>query len=319
MAASISVHIVTYNSVATIAETLSVLNRQTYSDFDTLVIDNASYDDTVQVVESTGCRIVCNTANLGYSAAHNQAIAMTSSDYILTLNPDVILQPDFLEQLANTLDADPALGSASGCLLRINQMADVPRVIDSCGLYLTRSRRQRLWMEGKPVEARPLQRTGILGPDGAAAFYRRDMLMDVAVDGEIFDEDYFMHKEDVDLCWRANLYGWKSVYVPEAVAHHIRFFRPGNRTIIPPDMRMIAVRNRYFLLLKNERFSDFLRHVLWILTYDVGILAYIVLRERSSLRAYWDVIRLWRRMRNKRKKLLVKRSVQRIVFGAPEI
>jgi GT2 family glycosyltransferase len=297
----LSIHIVTYNSAATLEMCLRAVRKQTYRDFDILVIDNGSSDESAVVAERMGVRVIVNATNVGYAAAHNQAIDSTESDYVLTLNPDVRLEPDFLREMVTALDANPRLGSAAGCLLRVDSLGTAPTHIDGVGLMMTRSRRQRLIGEGWPVEQRPTQPMRIFGPDGAAAFYRRAMLDDIRVMGEVFDADFFMHKEDVDVCWRAQLRGWESVYVPGAVAQHIRKFRPGQRQRVSAYMRFLGVRNRYLLMLKNEISAHFWRDVMAILVYEVGILGYVLLRERESLRAYFSVLRLLPRILAKRR------------------
>ena len=74
----------------------------------------------------------------------------------------------------------------------------------------------------------------IFGPSGAAAMYRRNALDDVALNGQYFDEDFFAYREDADLAWRCRLFGWTSIYVPTAVAHHRRRVTPERRAELPP-------------------------------------------------------------------------------------
>lgn len=297
----ISVHIVTHNSAATIEACLTALRQQTCDDVHLLVIDNNSTDNTVQLVEALGVRVQRSPSNIGYSAAHNQAIAAADSEYVLTLNPDVWLAPSFLDRLLAALDSAPEAGSASGCLLRVEQLGAPPATVDSAGLFMRRTRRQGLRAEGCPVSERPTEPATIFGPDGAAAFYRRAMLDDIRVMGEVFDENFFMHKEDVDVCWRAQLRGWSSLYVPDALAHHIRTFRPGQRQQVSSDLRFYGVRNRYLMLLKNESVSHVLRDLPFIAAYDLAIILYMLLREPRSLRALWSAAKLSRRMLQKRR------------------
>ncbi len=303
-----AVNIVTYNNSATIAATLESLLAQT-SDFSVLVIDNASTDDTPAIVEQYGVRLHINGRNTGYAAAHNQAIAMTASDYVLTLNPDVKLLPGFIDALAAALDADVRLGSVAGCLLRVDSLSDAPTVIDSMGAYMRRNQRQGLRGDGAPITERDTAQTPIFGPDGAAAFYRRAMLEDIAYGGQVFDEDFFMHKEDIDICYRAQLYGWRSAYVPDAVAHHVRHFRPGRRRQVQDDLRYIAVRNRYLLMLKTLPTALFWRNALPIVAYDAQIVIYILLLERSSLRALREAWQMRGAMFVKRREIQSRRQI----------
>lgn len=300
----VAVQIVTYNSASVLPMALQSLRDQTFSDFSTLIIDNGSADGSAQIAEAEPLRCVRNAHNVGYAAAHNQALALTDSTYVLTLNPDVRLDPGFLAAMVETLDVYPEAGSGAGALRRVDDLADSQTErtarIDGAGLFMRRNRRQGLLYEGAAPDVLPTEITPIFGVDGAAAFYRRTMLLDVSIKDEVFDLDFFMHKEDVDLSWRARLRGWECLFVPGAKGSHVRGFRPGIRAGVRSEIRRMAARNRYLLMLKNEIGAHFWFDLPWIGAYELGILGYILLRERSSLKAYWDVWRLRRRMLDKR-------------------
>lgn len=300
----VTVQTVTYNHEMTIRACIESVLAQTYQPIEIIAIDNASTDNTHLILQSLDLHYVANSQNIGYAAAHNQALALANGHYILTLNPDAILEANFVAQMVGYLEEHPQVGSASGLLLRVEELNEKPYIVDGAGLYIQRSRRQRLRYENMPYEAVPATITPIFGPDGAAAFYRRSMLDDIAIEGQYFDEDFFMHKEDVDLCWRAQLYGWSSVCIPQAIAHHVRGFRPGQRLGVGQAMRFWSVRNRYLKLIKNECWAHFWRDLPFILAYDVAILAYLLLFERASLKAYAS---MWQM----RKKMLAKRRIIR--------
>jgi len=301
MTPAISVHIVTHNNALVLESCVRSLVAQTYTDFATLLIDNASTDSSLEIAKGFDLETHANSINAGYGAAHNYAINATQSRYILTLNPDVILAPEFLAHMISVMDeALPSVGSAAGLLLRIERPGEAPRRVDSAGLSMSRNRRQRLRLEGADPLLASSEIQTIFGPDGAAAFYRRDMLEDTQVEGEVFDSDFFLHKEDVDLCWRGQLRGWSSIFVPGAVAHHARAFRPGQRKGVPKAVRMRAVCNRYLMLIKNEHRSHFLRDIVPIVSYELAIAAYILTFERESLTGYREVWRLRKGMLRKR-------------------
>jgi GT2 family glycosyltransferase len=308
MTPTVAVNIVTYNSGVTILACLDSVFAQDFRDFTITVLDNSSTDGTPDLLRAIPqITLIAQNENLGYAAAHNLLIARTTGRYILTLNPDVTLDHAYLGAMVQMLDAHPDVGSAAGCLLRVNSLNDPPTEIDSTGLFMRRNRRQGLRDEQRPIAQAPTGITPIFGPDGAAAFYCRAMLDDIAIGGEVFDSAFFMHKEDVDVCWRAQLRGWESIYVPHAIARHIRGFRPGQRTRVDSTLRFYSVRNRYLLMIKNDRGDHVLHDLLPILIYDIGILGYLLLFERASLRAYNSVWKLRREMLTKR------RTIQRTV------
>lgn len=306
---TVAVHIVTYNSAASIEVCLRALLDQRGVGYSVHLLDNASTDATVAIARGMGVEVTVSPVNLGYAAAHNRLLDQTASDYVLTLNPDVRLQPGFLAAMVAAMEAHPQVGSAAGCLLRVERLDAAPQGMDGAGVFMRRSRRQGLIADGLPIAKRPSQVAPIFGPDGAAAFYRRAMLDDIRVNGEVFDEDFFMHKEDVDVCWRAQLRGWEALYVPDAVAHHVRGFRPGQRERVSQHMRFLGLRNRYLLMLKNEHQTHFLRDLPFIALYDLGIMAYVLLRERSSLAAYRSAWALRGAMLAKRRVIQAGRTV----------
>lgn len=315
---AVSVHIVTFNNQSTIAECIKSVKNQSYKNWKLLIIDNNSTDQTIKLATKVlkqlrlKCQIIHNTQNIGYAAAHNKAISLTKSKYILTLNPDVSLDRNFLSELLKTMDrGGQKVGSAAGLLTRVRSLTDKPSLIDGAGFFMRRNRRQALRHELQPLTAAETRPTPIFGPDGAAAFYKRAMVEDVKINGEFFDEDFFMHKEDADVCWRAQLRGWTSLFVPTATAKHIRTFHPGQRKNMPKFIKMIAVRNRYLMMIKNEIPALFLRDILRILFYDLGILLYILCKEQSSLAAYGQIIRMLNTMLKKR------RQIQNTIKVAP--
>jgi GT2 family glycosyltransferase len=299
---NVAIHIVTHNNASTIDACLDSVLAQEQITYELLIVDNASEDQTVEHIRAYGIVPFVNSYNMGYAAAHNQAITKTSAPYILTLNPDARLAPLYLYHIIEIMKSHPEVGSACGTLLRIEHIEQqTSTTIDGLGIYMRRNRRQGLRFEGQSIDCISQLSTPVFGVDGAAAVYRRTMLEDIAILGEIFDEDFFIHKEDIDLCWRAQLMGWLSLNVPEAIAYHIRTFRPGKRAAVSSDLRYFGLRNRYFLMLKNEIGWHFLIDLLPILTYDLAIFFYVLLREQASLRAYGSLFSQWSRMLKKRK------------------
>lgn len=317
----VSIHIVTWNSRRFIGSCLESVFQQTLRDLEVTVVDNGSKDGTSRLIVERyekQVRLIKNLANEGYCRGHNQAIAASSGEYVLALNPDVVMTPKFLVHIVEAMNTSPDIGAVNGKLLRVGPEAfdwdqfrlpsgDLP--IDSAGLMMFRTRRQFLrgYMKSS---GRFNERAYIFGPDGAAALYRRQMLEDVKIDGQYFDEAFFAQKEDVDLAWRAQLFGWKSLYAPEAVAYHVRGFRPGERKGMSSEIKRQAVKNRYLMMIKNELPGTFWRDWLHILFYDLKILGYILLFEQSSLLAFWDCIRLLPNALRWRKEIQRRRRVE---------
>src|SRR6266404_337896 len=109
----VSVTIVTYNSGRFIKRCLDSVLEQKYPNMEVVIVDNASTDGTVDILEpfADKCRIYYNEGNLGFAAAQNQAIALANGDWVLTLNPDVLLMPNFIQAMVDAGTIDPKVGT----------------------------------------------------------------------------------------------------------------------------------------------------------------------------------------------------------------
>jgi GT2 family glycosyltransferase len=306
IAPSIAIGIVTWNSAEVIEACLASVRAQSVP-VTLRVLDNASADDTRTRLErqTTAEERVYVDRNLGFSAAHNRLIEATRACALyLCLNPDVVLSPDFIERMAAAFAADAKAGSASGKLLRTDGEVDT---IDSTGIIMLPSQRHLDRGADQPDTGQFARPEYVFGASGAAACYRRAMLDDVKVAGEYFDEDFFAYREDADLAWRAQLLGWRCLYVPDAIARHGRRVTPERRSALPATINAWSVRNRFLLRLKNQTAGHALRFLLPTLARDLQVVGYVLLKERSSLSALGDVIRLWPRTLAKRRAIMAKR------------
>jgi GT2 family glycosyltransferase len=202
----------------------------------------------------------------------------------------------------------PDAGSASGKLLRL----DNPRVLDSTGIVMIASQRhldRAAGFEDGPAHDQPGE---VFGASGAAAVYRRAMLEDTRVLGEYFDDDFFAYREDADLAWRAQLMGWRCLYVPSARALHGRRVTPERRRSLPPEVNRYSVRNRFCLRIKNQTPGHAWRFFVPAMVRDLQVLGYVLLREPRSLPALVDVVRLFPRMVRKRRIIMARRRVSSI-------
>nr|WP_283214701.1 glycosyltransferase family 2 protein [Paenibacillus sp. HWE-109] len=282
---TVSIHIVTFNSVEHIDDCLEGVFGQTYPIQSVVIIDNASKDGTQEQLAKwqSRCSIVFNKENNGFAGGHNQAIRMTDSDFCLILNPDVILDCDYVAQTIRCLIENERGGSATGKLLF---KAD-PTHIDSTGLVINKARRA---FDRGAHQSSDLfkQAEEVFGVSGAAAMYARKMIEDICLDGEFFDEDFFAYKEDVDVAWRAQLFGWKALYEPTAVAYHERGWKEGGRGSRPLFVRRLSYINRYKMIMKNDRSSMVIKHMVPLLVYECLSFGYAMIREPNLLGAWSD-------------------------------
>ena len=300
----VSVTIVTYNSGRFIKRCLESVLSQRYRLKEVIVIDNASNDGTVDILEQFDdrCQIHYNEENVGFAAAQNQAIRMAGGDWVLTLNPDVLLLPNFIQALLDAGQFDPKIGAVCGKLLTMSSHFEIPErpVVDSTGIYFNPMLRHLDRGSQEVDNGHYLHYEYVFGATAAAALYRRSMIEDISLDGEFFDSDFFVYREDADVAWRAQLMGWKCLYVPYARGYHVRKVLPGNRSALPAAINMHSVKNRFLMRLKNISSDLYWRNWFSITGRDIMVVTCCLLWEHTSLKAFWFLLRNWSRFRAKR-------------------
>jgi GT2 family glycosyltransferase len=290
-------------------------------DVEVVVLDNASTDSTPDVAAELGVRVVALEERHSFSRAMNVAVCSVDADAVLFVQPDCFLAPGFVAAARRHLD-DPGVGSVAPKLIRTEGPAPEQRLdaIDTAGMSLDRRRKNGLVGHGRPALA--FDSVGeAFGADGAVALYRRSALEDASCGGQVFDEDLVVVHDgvpadwasDADLAWRTRLMGWRCVYEPEAVAHHIRRYSPSTRASMPRWQRAVQFRNRYLMMAKNDPLASLARDLPRILPYEILALGFAVVREPFLLRGYAGAARLLPRMLRKRRELQRRRRER----GAP--
>jgi len=311
MATSISVTIVTFDSGRDLARCLDALAAQRRAPDEVVVLDNASRDDSVAIARRhpVVTRSLDGRVNVGFAGGQNRAIAASRGDWVLTLNPDVVLDPGFLDALASRAERPAPLGTLCGRLLRLGEdgrPASPPR-IDSTGIVFTRSFRHLDRGSEEPDDGRFADEEPVFGATAAAALYRRAMIEDVSVEGEFFDEAFFAYREDADVAWRAQLLGWDCLYVPAALGYHVRRVLPSRRAGVPATLNRHSVKNRFLMRIKNADRAVWRRCLVPGLARDALVIGGCLAWEWSSLPALADVVRLWPRARRQRATIQARR------------
>src|SRR6266852_6282589 len=307
----VSVTLVTYNSGRFIRRCLESVLEQKHPDKEIIVIDNGSTDGTTDILEQFDdrCQIVYNEENIGFAAAQNQAIGLSSGDWVLTLNPDVLLLPDFIQVLTDAAQMDSKVGAICGKLLTMTAAFDIPvqPIVDSTGIYFNPMLRHLDRGSQEVDNGHYLNYEYVFGATAAAALYKRAMIDDISLDGEFFDSDFFVYREDADVAWRAQLMGWRCLYAPYARGYHVRKVLPGNRRALPPEINMHSVKNRFLMRIKNISPALYRKNGLSITARDLAVVGWCLLREHSSLKAFWFLAKNWKRVMAKRKLIQARR------------
>jgi GT2 family glycosyltransferase len=260
----ISVVVVTWNGLHVLRECVAGLVAQTV-DHELVVVDNGSRDGTLAWLRAYAphVKLVALPTNAGFAGGNNIGMQAATGDYLVLLNNDTIPAPDFLEQIAAPLDADPQLGSIAGVLL----FAHRPNIVAAAGIAVGRDAVHRdRWML-QPVDHLPASPTEVFGASGGAVCYRRAALREVG----LFDTGYFAYLEDADLAWRLQLRGWRCVVAPAARVRHV--YSATSIQGSPFKQRLLA-RNRWRVIVRCWPWTVLRAHWRAIVRYDLLALAY---------------------------------------------
>jgi GT2 family glycosyltransferase len=235
----------------------------------TILVDDDPSDPMAVSLAATmpDALAITTNRNRGYAAANNAGIAAGRAPFVLCLNQDARLAPDYLDRLTALLRANPNVASASGKLLRLpSPTGPADGTVDSLGLAMQPGRRTVDVGQGRLDDGASAGQCEVFGVSAAAGLYRRSALEAVSEDGSVFDEAFFMYKEDVDLAWRLRRAGYIACVDGEAIGYHGRSAgRPSSRDGIAgllglwaheraksKRVRRLSWRNQMLLIMKNE-------------------------------------------------------------------
>ena len=267
----ISVVVLNYNGKKFLEACLNSLRNQTYKDLEVIVVDNGSSDGSAEYTEKhfPWARLVKNENNLGFAGGTNAGIRNAYGDYIITLNNDTWVESDFVEQLIRPMD-DRCVGMCASKMLFPDGR------INSTGICLSRS--GAAWDRGmfEQDQGQYDAEEDVFGPCAGAALYRKDMLDEIG----IFDENFFIYMEDVDLAFRGRMAGWKCIYVPHAKVHHLH-----SRTMGFGSNNSVYYGNRNIIwfVVKDFPTRIFLASLPWIIGRNLLVIPYYFLKRKGKI------------------------------------
>jgi len=288
----ISVVVLNYNGQRYLNDCLSSLAAQTFCDFEVIVVDNASTDGSVEHIKANfpWVRLVINKENRGFAGGTNSGIRAAEGELILTFNNDARADSRLLEHLQEPM-ADSKVGVCAAKML----LADGR--INSTGICLSRS--GAAWDRGMFEQdlGQYDAEEEVFGACAGAALYRKEMLDEIG----LFDEDFFLYMEDVDLAFRGRLAGWGCIYVPEAVVYH----NHGGTTGAGSDLSVYyGNRNVIWYAIKDFPARLLITSLPFIIARNLALIPYYALRGqgrvilKSKLDALKGAVKMLRKRRD---------------------
>lgn len=253
----ITVVIPNYNGIDYLGKCLKSLYRQEVGTppFEVLIVDNASGDGSIERAKGlvkrlekqtefhtsiTAVRFLCLESNTGFCHAVNVGIENSQAPYVILLNNDTMVKPGYVKALYRTMERHPRAFSVSAKML----MWDRPDLLDDAGdLYNVLG---WAYAPGKGKRAEAYNRTRrVFAACAGAAIYRRSILKEIG----LFDEQHFAYLEDVDIGYRAQIFGYENLYEPRAQVLHYGSASTGSR--YNPFKTRLASANNVYLIYKN--------------------------------------------------------------------
>jgi GT2 family glycosyltransferase len=259
----VSVVVVSYNGRDLIGACLDSLLAQIYPIAELILVDNGSSDGTVRFVRQTYpvVRVVELANNRGFAGGANVGIRSSTGELVAFLNSDATADPGWLTALVRVAQSRPDVGMVAS---QMRFMAE-PNTINSAGICLDRA--GVAWDRGGGAPAGTVELSEeTFGACGGAALYRRALFDDVGV----YDDEFFMYLEDVDLAWRAQLAGWRCAYASDARVLHRHSASAVEHS---PFKRYLLARNKVWLIAKNYPTPDLFVYLPVIVGLELGALA----------------------------------------------
>lgn len=238
----VSVVIPNYNGEKYIRTCLESLRKQSYSDFETIIIDNASKDSSLDIIEREypEFRLIKESTNLGFSPAVNIGIREANGEYVVLLNNDTEAEEDWLLELVKCIEKDRSIFSCCSRMMRYDNRS----IIDDAGDGYTILGWAYKRGDGKTAE-RYNRSQKVFSSCGGAVIYRKSVFNEIGS----FDEDFFAYMEDVDVSYRAKIYGYENIYCSSAVIYHIGSATSGSK--YNAFKVKLAARNNIYVPYKN--------------------------------------------------------------------
>lgn len=295
----VTIIIPNWNGKHFLKTSLNSLKGQTFKDFEIIVVDNGSTDGSIEFLQDNypEVRIIRFSENRGFSAAVNAGIKEAKGEYIALLNNDAEVDPKWLEELVYALERYPEVGFCASKMVNYFNRSIIDTAGDGFSRYGIAFKRG----SGKPDGPEYNKEEYVFGACGGAAIYRREVFDKIG----LFDEDFFAYLEDVDLSFRAQLRGFKCLYVPTAIVYHMMGGTSGGKSYSVKRMAG-KVANKLFVLIKDMPGTLILKNLFFIFfafIIEGGLLFLSIFISPATFRKEVLRLRLMSKMFQKRKEI----------------
>ena len=298
MMEKVSFIIANWNGEKTIAECLDSVYAQTYKNYEVILLDNHSSDQSLELIKEKYSvdKLIELDRNYGFAEANNKGLEAATGEYLALINNDTVLEKHWLEKAVSVFRNSPHknLGSVATKIIHYHQR----NLIDSAGVEFYGLGACWDYKNLIQDDVRVNRRKQVFGACATAALYKKSVIEEIG----FFDPEFFIYFEDTDLSFRLRLFGYDCIYEPEAVSYHY-----GARRRIRKNKLFIEKgrRNIEFLFIKNMQGRLFFRYLLSHFLYE-GSLFFFYLsigRGLSFIKAKIGVLNHLDCLLKKRKKL----------------
>ncbi|MCY6484519.1 glycosyltransferase family 2 protein [Clostridium aestuarii] len=238
----VSIVIPNYNGAKYIKGCIASLKKQTYDNYELIIVDNASQDNSIEIIEKyhPQVNLIKNKQNYGFSITVNQGIKAACGKYVVLLNNDTEVFEDWLKNLVECIEQDKKIFSVCSKMLRYNEK---DKIDDAGDEYCILGWAYKCG-DGTSINRYNKDRE-VFSSCGGAAIYRKSVFEQIGY----FDESFFAYLEDVDISYRAKIYGYKNIYCSGAKVYHIGSATSGSRH--NAFKVKLAARNNLYVIFKN--------------------------------------------------------------------
>ena len=272
-----SIIVLNYNGKRYIKDCLDSVLKQSYPNYEIIVVDNNSSDNSISIIEKySKAKLIKNKENFGFSKGNNIGIKSANGDYIILLNMDTVVNRDWLKELIKIAETENNIGICQSKILLFDDRSRINttgNIIHYLGFgYCGECGKKDYQMDVREITY----------ASGASMLIKKHILDKIGY----FDESLFMYQEDLDFGWRARLFGYKIVLAPKSIVYH-KYKVDKNK-----NKMYYAERNRLIVLLKNYSFKSLLLISPALILNEVGIFFYFIkeMIPHKKINSYFSIL-----------------------------